>query len=350
MKASIGSRGRSRAIRVAEPPVSVKVMRNFAPTTSPISTAALVTAPPTVLGLVFIRHDLVEAVLLGGLDDPRHRAHGVDRPGADRRLAREHQRVGAVEDGVGGVGGLGARRARVLDHRLEHLGGDDDGLGLAAGELDGALLHERHVLERHLDAEVAAGDHDAVEGRDDALEVVDRLRLLDLGDDGHARAELVHDRVDVGDVVGRAHEGQGDHVDAEAHREAEVLAVLVGQRGHADRDAGQVDALVVADTSPPTTVSVSTSVSVDLDGPEHDLAVVDEQEVTGADVTGQAGIRRADDGVVALDVSGRDGEALARLSVTGPSAKRPVRILGPCRSTRMPTARPEASLAARTSR
>ena len=60
------------------------------------------------------------------------------------------------------------------------------GLASRRALLDGALLHERHVLERHLDAEVAAGDHDAVEGLDDLVEVVDRLRLLDLGDDGDA--------------------------------------------------------------------------------------------------------------------------------------------------------------------
>ena len=39
-----------------------------------------------------------------------------------------------------------------------------------------------------LHAEVAAGDHDRVEGVDDLVEVLDGLRLLDLGDDGDAAA------------------------------------------------------------------------------------------------------------------------------------------------------------------
>ncbi|KAL8933328.1 MAG: hypothetical protein Q9211_005843, partial [Gyalolechia sp. 1 TL-2023] len=72
------------------------------------------------------------------------------------------------------------------------------------------LLDERHLLERQLDAEVPASDHDAVEGGDDALEGRDGLRLLDLGDDGEADALLVHDAVDVLDVLGVAHEGEGD--------------------------------------------------------------------------------------------------------------------------------------------
>ncbi len=45
------------------------------------------------------------------------------------------------------------------------------GFGHAAAELHRALLHDRHRLERQLDAQVAAGDHDAVEGVDDLLEV-----------------------------------------------------------------------------------------------------------------------------------------------------------------------------------
>ena len=81
--------------------------------------------------------------------------------------------------------------AGVGDHRLQHLGRHDDRLGVAPGLVDDPLLQERHVLERALDAEVAAGDHDAVEGLDDLVEVVDRLRLLDLGDDRERDALLV---------------------------------------------------------------------------------------------------------------------------------------------------------------
>jgi hypothetical protein len=98
------------------------------------------------------RTDPLEAVLLGRLDDAGHRLHRDDRVVADARLAGEHDRVGAVEDGVGDVGGLGARGHRGVGHRLEHLRRDDDGLGHAAAHLDGALLHDRHGLERQLDA------------------------------------------------------------------------------------------------------------------------------------------------------------------------------------------------------
>ena len=67
----------------------------------------------------------------------------------------------------------------------------------------------------------------AVEGLDDLVEVVDRLRLLDLGDHREADALLVHDRAHVLDVGGRAHEGQRDEVDAQVQRPAQVLDVLL---------------------------------------------------------------------------------------------------------------------------
>ena len=100
----------------------------------------------------------------------------------------------------------------LVDHRLQHLRGDDHRLGLSPGERDRPLLHQRHVLERQLDAEVTAGDHQPVEGADDLFEVVDRLRLLQLGEHRQPHTLLVHDRVDGVEVVGAAHERQRDHV------------------------------------------------------------------------------------------------------------------------------------------
>ena len=49
------------------------------------------------------------------------------------------------------------------------------------------------------------------------------------------------------DVRGVAHEREGDVVGAELEAPAQVGLVLLRQRGHVDRDAGQVDALVVRD-------------------------------------------------------------------------------------------------------
>ena len=127
------------------------------------------------------------ACVLGGGDDPGHRLDGVDGVLPHAGLAGEHHRVGAVEHRVGDVGGLGAGRRglEIIDSSIWVA--TMTGLALRRALLDDLLLQERHLLERALHAEVAAGDHEAVEGVDDLVEVVDRLRLLDLGDDREHR-------------------------------------------------------------------------------------------------------------------------------------------------------------------
>src|SRR5690606_8154046 len=252
----------------------------------------------------------LERGLLGGLDDAAHREDRLDGVLADAGLAGEHDGVGALEDGVGDVGGLGAGGARRGDHRFEHLGGDDDGPGLLAAQFDGALLDHRHLFEGQFDAEVAAGDHDAVEGGDDLGEAFHRLRLLDLADEGDADALLFHDLVaDVG-VGGGADEGQGDEVDAEAQGPAEVLLVLLGEGGDADGDAGEVEALVVGDHAADGDDGLDAG-AVDGGHLEGDAAVVDEDGVAGADVAGEALVGGGDFAAGSGDVLGGDGELVA---------------------------------------
>src|SRR5690606_17553208 len=97
------------------------------------------------------------------------------------------------------------------------------------------------------DAEVAAGDHDAVEGVDDVLEGLSCLGFFDFGDDGEESSFFGHDAVDVLDVVAVADEGEGDDVGACAEGPAEVLDVFGGEGGDGDGGAGEVDAFVVGD-------------------------------------------------------------------------------------------------------
>ncbi len=111
VNAFIGMLKRRRDIRRAESPDSVKTQTYLASTKSATSAAASVIAPPWVRGLVpsgGMRSrpcSSVDATIRAMVCD------GDDRVLPDARLAREHDRVGAVEHGVGDVGGLGARRA-----------------------------------------------------------------------------------------------------------------------------------------------------------------------------------------------------------------------------------------------
>ena len=110
---------------------------------------------------------------------------------------------------------------------------------------------------------------------------------------GSRDALLAHDLADVLDVRGRAHEGQRDEVDGRS------AAPSAGPRcpsptapGTRHGDAGQVDALVVADLAADHDAWCATSVPSTAVDAQPDLAVVDQDRVARVHVAGQALVRR----------------------------------------------------------
>jgi hypothetical protein len=89
----------------------------------------------------------------------------------DRRshLARKHDDVCAIEHRVGHVSDLGARRARVRGHRLEHLRRDDDGLSDGVAHVYHPLLLARQPLLGDLHSQVAARHHDGIRLGEDLI-------------------------------------------------------------------------------------------------------------------------------------------------------------------------------------
>ena len=217
-----------------------------------------------------------------------------------------------VEDGVRHVGRLGPGGPGVRDHRLEHLGGHDDGLGVLARDLDGTLLDQRHLLQRQLHAEVAPGHHDGVECQDDGLEILDGFRLLELGDDGNVDAHLVHHLVHEVDVRRRPHERQGDEVRPQAEGEPEVGDVLLAQRGDRDVHARQGHALVVGDGTALGHDALDV-VTVDVFDGQSDVAVVDEEAVSRAGVVRQPLVGGRDAILGALHLGDGDDDTVALL-------------------------------------
>ena len=81
----------------------------------------------------------------------------------------------------------------------------------------------------------------------DLVVVLQPLLVFDLGDDLDVRASTAQALADRVDVRALAHERRGHHVDAVAQPEVDkVVAVLVGDRGQVDDDAGQVHVLLLA--------------------------------------------------------------------------------------------------------
>ena len=171
-------------------------------------------------------------------------SHGIFAYG---RFAGEHDGVGAVVDGVGHVGDFGARGPRILDHGFEHLRGSDDGLGVLGGAADDVLLNGGDFFRRNFDAEVAAGHHDAVGDLQDGVEMLDGLRLFELGDDPGIAAECGYAIAHQGYIFGRAHKRDGDGVDAVIERELEIFGIFLSERGRAHQNAGKIDAFVFAE-------------------------------------------------------------------------------------------------------
>ena len=109
-----------------------------------------------------IDNALVHRVLFRHLGNIVHHRDGFERIFSRRALRREHDRIGAVIDGVGDVGHLGAGRYRRGDHAFQHLRRDDDRLARLARPGNDLLLDRRDFLYRHFDAKIATGNHDRI--------------------------------------------------------------------------------------------------------------------------------------------------------------------------------------------
>ena len=187
------------------------------------------------------------------------------------------------------------------------------GFPCSSGAEDDPLLDERHGRRADLDPEVAARDHDRVGGAHDRVQLLERLGLLDLGDDVRLGVGGVQELAQSSAVRGGADERERDVVDADRERELEVAQVLLRHRRDRDRDARDVDALVRSDGARrPRPVARTRSPSRVLDAQAHE-PVVDQDLVPGLEHLGEHGRHHR--------------------QVAG-SARRPRRRCGPCRPRR----------------
>ena len=115
---------------------------------------------------------------------------------------------------------------------------------------DDLLLRPRHALERHLESEIAARHHDRVARRQDLVEMFERLRPFELGDQRNvgAACSIISCRA-CRRSAARLHEAERDHIDAERQAERQVVDVLRRDRRRRQRHARRVDALVLAELS-----------------------------------------------------------------------------------------------------
>lgn len=89
---------------------------------------------------------------------------------APNELTGEHDTVSTIENGISDIAGLSTGGARLVGHRLKHLGGTDNWLAHKVAPRDCHLLREEDLLRRDLNAQVATSHHHAISSLDDLIE------------------------------------------------------------------------------------------------------------------------------------------------------------------------------------
>lgn len=215
-----------------------------------------------------------------------HHLDGLARVVTLGGLTRQHDTVSAVENSVGDIGNLGTSGTGVVCHGLQHLGGTDDGLALDVALGDHHLLGKEHLGGGDLNTEITTGNHDTVGLLEDLIEVVDTLLVLDLGNDLDLLTLLAEDGTDVLDVLAATNERGKDHVDLVLDTELQVGNILRGQSGEVYVSAGKVDTLTGRDVAVVQALDLEVLLINNLDHLERQNAVVDIDELSGRDHTG----------------------------------------------------------------
>ena len=141
------------------------------------------------------------------------------------------------------------------------------------------LLHARHFLERHLDAEIAARHHQRVGEVENVVQSRHRLRLFDLG---HHRSAAARDLLCFGYVFRPLDEGERDPIDAGIERCFEISEVLRRQRGDRNDGIGQAHAFAACNFAADFHAR-DNALRFRLGHDQSQLAVVDQERVARLD-------------------------------------------------------------------
>ena len=163
------------------------------------------------------------------------------------RLAGEHDGARAVVNRVGNVGRFCTGRARVLNHRIQHLRRGDNRLARRNAALNQLLLQARHILQRHFYAQIAARHHHAVHHAENLVNVLHALHVLNFGNNVDGMAViLLQDVTNLHNIVRAARERSRNEIITILDGKENILMVFFADEGHRQVRIRNVDALVVA--------------------------------------------------------------------------------------------------------
>ena len=158
------------------------------------------------------------------------------------------------------------------------------------------LLRARHALERHLEPEIAAGHHHGVARREDLVEMVERLRPLELGDERHVRRRRPRPSAGA-PAAGRRRvctKLSATMSTPSDEAELQIVDVLQRDRRRRQRDARRVDALVLAELAAFDDRRLDLACRRSHSTRSSISAVGEQQAIAGPHAARQAGERRRD--------------------------------------------------------
>ena len=151
---------------------------------------------------------------------------------SDSRFRRQHDRIHALIDRCGNVARFRPGWRRILDHAFQHLRGHDDWLSGIAGDPHNLALDQRDFFRREFHTEIAAGNHYGVCGGNNAIQIINRSRLFELGHNHRLIADQAARFLDIGN---RLHKGERDDIDPHVECEGEIAAILFRQGRNGQR-------------------------------------------------------------------------------------------------------------------
>src|SRR5271167_382962 len=217
-------------------------------------------------------------ILFRADDDLRHGLDHFDRMLSGSRFRGQHDRIGAVHDGVGDIRDFGAGWNGIDDHGFHHLGRHDHDFILMPRFLNDLLLQAGELRIAHFDAEVAARHHDPIAGFDHFGQILDGFRPLDFGHQKPMAARLAQQPAGFLHVLGVARKGYAEVIYLEFRGSDDVLSIPVRQCSGGQPAALAVDALVVAEFAAHHYASLDAR-AVDAHYLQADLSIVQQQYI-----------------------------------------------------------------------
>ena len=232
--------------------------------------------------------------------------HAFYRVLSHTRLSAQHDGVGLLKDGIGHIGDLSSGGKRIGDHGLEHVGGDDHWSADPDAVFDNPALDDGQLFHGALHPKITASDHDNIGCGNDVFDELDRVLVLDFGDDvgvASQALELGPHCIHVGLLPAEA---ESEVVDLKLDADRDVFQVFFGHGWQVDFDPGQVD--VPAGPEDSAGEYLTAHLVVFLSQYLHvEIAIVDHHHIFHRDVVDQSIVVDVD-GVFFLALSPAYGE------------------------------------------